>query len=218
MAEQRNETPSLAKVIQDMVAKELMEVHTAMPGVIVSYDYGKNMAVVQPSLKRKFKGGSAAVNLPLISNVPVAFPRMGDAHIRFPINPGDEGQLIFNERSIDKWSTLGGTVDPEDPRKFHLSDAVFFPGPNSTPKAMKSKAKQTSIEIKNQKAWIEIMPNGKFKITDGSDEVLLIIKDFLESVNAAFTETLLGPMPLVPPQVYNQWVKLIQRIEKLRGQ
>lgn len=217
MADERRETPSLAKVMQDMIDKHLMDVHTSMPGLVVSYDFDKNLAVIQPALQRKFKN-SESQNLPLISNVPIYFPGTSDSHIRFPIKAGDEGTIIFQERSIDRWASLGGTVDTLDTRKFHLSDAIFLPGKLSQVKKFQSKAKKTSIEIKNGKSWIEILPNGKFKFTDGADEVLLIIRDFLVSVNEATTETLLGPQYLIPPAIRQQWLQLIDRIEKLRSE
>lgn len=182
MAETRKETPSLAKVIEDMVDKKLMDVHTAMPGVVLSYDYEKNLAVIQPSLKRKFKN-SDSVNLPPISNVPVYFPSTKNAHIRFPIQAGDEGQIIFQERSIDLFTSLGGTVDTNDTRKFHLSDAVFLPGKLSQKQQFKSKAKKTSVEIKNDKGWIEVLPNGKFKVTNGTVELLNLLRMLLISLN-----------------------------------
>lgn len=215
MAEDRKETPSLAKVIQDMVDKQLMDLHTAMPGTIVSYDYGTNMAVVQPALKRKFKN-TAATNLPLISNVPVYFPSVGKAHIRFPVKAGDEGQIVFQERSIDKWMSLGGQVDPEDPRKFHLSDAVFYPGKLSQVSPYASKSKQTSIEIKNEKSWIEIFPNGKFKVTDGTNELFDLLVQLCQAILDARTNTILGPQPLIHLQDQFRVIKL--KLEKLRGQ
>lgn len=216
MAEERKETPSLAKVMQDMVDKQLMDVHTSMPGTIISYDYASNMAVIQPSLKRKFKQSSSSINLPPISNVPVCFPSVGKAHIRFPLNSGDEGEIVFQERSIDKWLSLGGTIDPEDTRKFHLSDAIFFPGKLSSKNSYKSKAKKTSIEIKNDKSWIEVYPNGKFKLTDGTEELFDLLVQLCQAILDARTNTIFGPQPLINLQ--NQFFVIRQKLEKMRGQ
>jgi hypothetical protein len=213
---ERKETPTWTQVILDMIEKRLVDMHTAMPGEVISYDYDTNLATVRPMIKRKFKAMAEAVELPSITNVPVAFPRMGEGHLRFPVAAGHEGQIIFQERSIDKWVASGGAVDPEDSRKFHLSDAVFVPGLTSQSNPIKSKAKKTSLELKMNKGYIEITPGGKFKIANNEEELLTIMLDFLESVNAAFTETLLGPQPLVPPVQYQQWLQLIERIKKLK--
>ena len=122
-------TPSLIETLRTVIDGRLCELHTSLPAEIVSYDYAKNTAVVKPLLKRKYKNQSP-VELPTISDVPVAFPRMGEGHLRFPVNKGDTGQIIFNERSIDGWKVSGGNIDPQDPRKHSLSDAVFYPGLN----------------------------------------------------------------------------------------
>lgn len=215
MAEGRGETLSLTANMLKMIDRVLMEMNTAMPGYILSYDYEKNLAVVQPGLKRKFKGSDPEL-LPPISNVPVCFPRMGEAHIRFPVNPGDEGQLVFQQRSIDEWIDLGGAAYPADSRKFHLSDAVFYPGLNSQKTPVKSKAKKTSIEIKNKKSWIEIYPNGKFRITDGTEELIDLLVQLCQAILDARTNTIFGPQPLIHLQ--QQFLVIRQKLEKLRGQ
>lgn len=215
MAEERKETPSWTKVIQDMVDKQLMDTHTAMPATVVSYDYDKNLAVVQPALKRKFKKDPAAVSLPLITNVPVCFPRMGKGHIRFPVNAGDEGAVVFQERSIDRWLSLGGAVDPEDSRKHHLSDAIFFPGLTSQVNVMSSKAKKTSLEIKNDKGWIEIMPNGRFKVTNGSEELFETLVQLVQAILDSRTNTIFGPQPLI--HIQDHFRVVLAKLEKLKG-
>jgi hypothetical protein len=169
----RQETPSLAKVIQDLVEKRLVDVHTSMPCKVVSYDEDTGLAVVQPALKRKFAGTGLA-DLPTISNVPVCFPRMGKATLVFPVNPGDEGELHFAERSIDSWLT-GGADQADDLRKHDLSDATFWPGLTSQPNKLKRKGKKTSAELRYNEQWIELLGNGKFKIANGKAELLNLI-------------------------------------------
>lgn len=216
MADARKETPTLTKVLEDMIDKKMFDIHTSMPATIVSYDYDKNMAVVQPALKRKFKVNPSATPLPLISNVPVWFPSVGKAHIRFPINAGDEGDIMFQERSIDNFISSGGTVDTNDPRTHHLSDAIFFPGKLSQVNKYESKAKKTSIELKNGKSWIEVYPNGKFKVTDGSNELFDLLVQLCQAILDARTNTILGPQPLINLQ--NQFFVIKEKFEKLRGQ
>ena len=62
------------------------------------------------------------------SRVPVCFPGSGGWKVTFPISKGDTGLLIFCSRSIDRWLSEGGSVDPQDDRTHDLSDAVFVPG------------------------------------------------------------------------------------------
>jgi hypothetical protein len=214
MAEdQRQETPSLTKIIEDMVDKRLIDVHTSMPATVVSYDYGTNLAVVQPKLKRKTKG-QGLIDLPKISNVPVCWPRMGMAHLRLPVTAGDEGEIHFAERSIDSWLS-GGEDDGTDLRKHDLSDATFWPGLWSQSNPAKSKAKKTSIEIKNGKGWVEIMANGQFKITDGTEEVLDLMVQLCQAILDARTNTMLGEQPLIHLQ--DQFRVIMKKLKQLRG-
>lgn len=214
----RKETPSLTKNILDLINQQLVETFTAMPGKIVEYDYETNLAVVQPSLKRKFKALEDATLLPLVSSVPVCFPSSKDAYFRLPIAVGDEGELIFQMRSIDAWLENGGEVNPDDPRKFHLSDATFWPGLRSKANPLKSKGKKNSVVIKNAKGWIEIMTSGKFKITNGSEELMRELVRLVEALIQARSLTMLGAQPLVNYVSKEGFPDLKALLEKLKGE
>jgi len=197
----RKNTPTLIQTLQAVIDASLCELHTALPCEVISYDYAKNLAVVQPVLKRKYKNEAEAIELPTISNVPVSFQRMGPAHLRLPIKPGQTGQLVFNERSIDGWLVSGGKIDPQDPRKHSLSDAVFYPGLNPSNKPMASSAAGDSIELKLNGAYLEILNNNKFKITNGSEELLDLVSKLADEViniaaniQISTTNTTFGPM------------------------
>jgi len=126
MAKDRG-TPTLADVMKNTVKAALLDMHTCLPGRIEKVDKNSGKADVQPLLKRKFADGTV-VNLPVIKNAPIATYRAGDAFISLPIKKGDKGMLIFAERSLDLWKLSEGIVNPNDVRKFDLSDAVFYPG------------------------------------------------------------------------------------------
>jgi hypothetical protein len=105
----------------------LNNVHTAMPASIVSYEFQTQKASVQPLLNKVWTDGTTTP-FPVLENVPVIFPRSGGAGLTFPVNSGDTCLLLFIERSTDLWLTQGGQVNPDDPRKFDLSDAVAIMG------------------------------------------------------------------------------------------
>jgi hypothetical protein len=219
----------MLEMIDKVVERNLVETHTALPVEIVSYDHGTNLAVVQPVLKRKYKNESSPVKLPTIANVPVAFPRMGAGHLRFPVNVGDTGQLIVNERSIDGWQVSGGIIDPQDPRRNHLSDGVFYPGLNPNSKAMVSSAPSDSLELKLNGSHFEILGNGKFKITNGKEELFDLLVQLLEKVieemteqgENDFTNTIFGPLQPVNFPAYNlkkvEYQELKTKLESLKG-
>lgn len=196
MTDENKRTRTLAETIQILIDAKLMEIHTSMPAKIVSYNAATNMAVVQPLLKRKYIDEDFPVELPTISNVPIAFPRMGTAWIKFPVNPGDEGKISICERSIDKWLTTGGSVDPDDPRKFSLSDAIFEPGLNSLTNPMFPLGAADSLQIQHGTSNFEITKSGKFKMSGLTDELVALIKEFAELLKATTVDTLGGPAPV----------------------
>lgn len=113
-------------IFRNSVWSVLNTIHTAMPGIVQSYDPATNKATIQPALNKAYETGP--MPMPLMENVPIMFQSGANFAINFPINVGDYVLLVFCERSIDLWKSVGGQVTPDDPRKFHLSDAVAIPG------------------------------------------------------------------------------------------
>lgn len=121
------QTPTLQDMIRGAIEARLANLHTAMPGVVKTYDPKTQTADVQPALKKKYADGEV-VNLPLLTKIPVIFPRTAAGYIHLPLEPDDTVLIIFCERSIDSWRMQGGVIDPADYRKHALSDAVCIPG------------------------------------------------------------------------------------------
>lgn len=112
---------------RQVIAAELADVHTCLPGVIVSYD--GQLATVRPTLDKQLANGEVLA-APQIARVPMCWP-CGDvngakARMTVPLSPGDSVLLHFSERALDDW--LNGTDGaPGDPRQFDLSDAFATP-------------------------------------------------------------------------------------------
>ncbi|WP_373854819.1 Gp138 family membrane-puncturing spike protein [Klebsiella variicola] len=109
----------------------------SIPGIIQSFDPDAVTAVVQPAIKGAEKdesGAEVSVNLPLLVDVPVLFPRGGGCTLTFPVKPGDECLVIFADRCIDFWWQSGGIQEPVDERMHDLSDAFCIVGPQSQAK------------------------------------------------------------------------------------
>lgn len=113
-------------IIRETIWSVLNNVHTAMPGIVKAYDPATNKATIQPALNKNYQSGP--IEMPLMENVPIMFQAGSNFAINFPINEGDYVLLVFCERSIDLWKSVGGQVTPTDPRKFNLSDAIAIPG------------------------------------------------------------------------------------------
>lgn len=124
------------------------KIRGAMPGRVEKYDAAKQFAKVKPllqALQRNADGSTTSVSLPVVNNVPVLFPQGGGLQLRLPVAKGDIVLLVFCDRSLDKWKSKGGEVDPVDLRQHHLSDAVAIAGlPDPA-----SSAPSAAIEIKS---------------------------------------------------------------------
>ncbi|EPU4089193.1 translation initiation factor IF-2 [Klebsiella pneumoniae] len=120
------------------LAQSIMSaMRVSMPGIIQSFDPDAVTAVVQPAIKgaeQDESGAEVSVNLPLLVDVPVVFPRGGGCTLTFPVKAGDECLVIFADRCIDFWWQSGGVQEPVDERMHDLSDAFCIVGPQSQAK------------------------------------------------------------------------------------
>ena len=144
MADKSPNLATLPSTILEGINTKLKDVHTATPGIIVSFNSEQQTASVQPAIKRIFKTIEAdkeilvPTDLPMLINVPIVFPRGGGFSLTFPIAAGDECLLVFAERSIDSWHKFGGVKEPHNKRFHSLSDATAFVGLSSIPNKIPS--------------------------------------------------------------------------------
>lgn len=118
---------TLTEAIQTVIDRVLTGMHTCIPGRIEKYDYTKQQAEVKPLIKTDYNDDTTE-SMPVISNIPVIFPRSNSTIIHFPLEKGDTGLIFFSEKALENWLSLGGESDSGDKRKFDLSDAIFIPG------------------------------------------------------------------------------------------
>ena len=186
-------TPSLAEFVLDAIDSKMLDIHTAIPGIVVKFDAEKQLADIQPALKRKFSE-TQIEPLPVVTNVPVVYPRSSNSIIYFPLVKGDSVLLLFAERSIDRWISKGGIVDPADVRKHHLSDGICVPGLFPSNKAF-SVSKKENLCIEFGDAILTLSQSGKFKIgskSTPSAEVIDILSKTLQELSIA--QTAAGPL------------------------
>lgn len=132
-ADSPNRAPDASSSIERIIEHHLAELHTAMPGIVQKYDASKQLADVQPVFQRLFLDDEDApqtYELPVITDVPVAFPQGGGAYLTFPLAKGDRVLLVFSQRSLDAWKESDGKTQmlPGETRRHHLSDAVALAG------------------------------------------------------------------------------------------
>lgn len=194
-------TPS--SIISESVWSVLSNVHTCMPGIVKEYDAATNKATIQPALNKNYETGP--MDMPVLNNVPILFQSGVNFSINFPINPGDYVLLLFSERSIDLWKSVGGQVTPDDRRKFHLSDAIAIPGLMPFTGNF-SNNNGTDFVISFGDSEIRIEPNGAIQIKTASTvaigsqavELLQQISDTLAGIIAITTTIAVPPGGIGP--------------------
>jgi hypothetical protein len=188
MADKSPNLSTLASNIKQGIDSRLKDLHTSLPGIVESFDSATQLARVQPAIKRIFVTRDEDIeiltplDLPILINVPVIFPRGGGFSLTFPVSKGDECLITFCERSIDDWHQTGKSRSPSA-RRFHsLSDATAFVGlssiPNKIPSystdevqikkddgsAILSIKPDTGIRMQNSNGFVELQADGYFNI------------------------------------------------------
>jgi hypothetical protein len=122
MAETSN---NIVDALIGLVRSQLLDVNTAIPGIIVSYADGK--AKVKPIGKKHYADGES-LDFPVIPSARVCWPSFaqGQAGVKGPVRPGDKCLLVFSQQAID---------GSDDRRMFDLQDvyAVMCDLGNTTP-------------------------------------------------------------------------------------
>lgn len=207
-----NETPTLTQVIKDAIEARLLEVHVSLPAKIVTYDASKQKANVQALIKRTFVSGES-VDLPIFTDLPVAWPRAGKAFLHFPLKPGDFVQVVFSERSLDEWKQTGASVAPKERRKHHLSDGWIVPGGYPFGSPMQG-ADDKDVLLVHDKTEFRLTSGGRFSLKgNGGEELVKILHDFLEVAERATTNTVFGPMKW---NEHGEVKAIRERIKKLK--
>jgi hypothetical protein len=141
-----------------------------LPGRVESYVYNEQRATVKPLIKKMYINGDI-VELPILVNVPIIFPRTMTSGVVFPIIRGDGVLLLFADRSLERWYSSGDDVEPGDSRKFDLSDAVAIPGLYSF-KQENIAENNDDLLIRHKGSKIRIKSSGVVEIQSGVTPLL----------------------------------------------
>lgn len=174
---QGSTTPTLTEVFKQALDSFAAEMRVSAPAEVVRYDHKKQLVDVRPYHKKKYRDGKTA-DAPIIYNVPVAFPRAGEAFISLPIGVGHTVMLVFSDRSLEKWLSSGASGEPDDTRKHHVSDAVAIPGGypfSNTAKVSNAK----DLIVKNKNLEMRIRKDGKMQVINQKTEMLKTVLDYM---------------------------------------
>lgn len=144
------------------------QIWTALPSVVTAVDLSKQTVSAQPAIQGNISapdGSSQSVNLPLLVDVPIVWPRAGGFALTFPIAAGDEVLVVFASRCIDSWWQSGGIGVQAEVRMHDLSDGFAVLAPTSQPKKLGG-VSSSNVQLRDEAGttYVEISPGGKIKL------------------------------------------------------
>jgi len=157
--------PDIVQVMDMWLNNRLDNVHTSLPGKIISYSgHATRKAKVQPLIKLR-NSHNKLLKINPIENVPIIFPSTKTFNLLFPLKKNDGVMLHFFESSIGNFiNSSGEIVDADDKRRFDLADCVATPGLWST--------NTTPTAPENDNDFFLSFQNALLQITDKDNEIL----------------------------------------------
>lgn len=207
------ETNKLTDVLENALSVFFEDIHTCMPGRIESYDFKSQKASVKPLLKKEYLDGEV-LDLKVIGNVPVIFPRTKHAGITFPVEKGDGCLLLFSERAIERWKLSGNNSSPGDHRRYSLSDAICLVGLFSL-NSKNIASNNDDTQIHNNGQTITIKKNGDIDV--GGSSLLKLVNETFLSIFDSHTHVYApgpgSPIPTGPPVPISSSVNLTSKVK-----
>lgn len=133
--------PDLSLLFQNKKFELKSEMNCIGIGTIVAFDVSDLTVTVQINYLRVIYGGAAqaAPNNDSVINQTISYPQLvkcplmissgGSSYLSFPIVPGDQCVIFFNDRDIDTWWSTGSPNSAPNTNRVHdLSDALIFVG------------------------------------------------------------------------------------------
>ena len=120
-----------ATLFDEILTARMAQFHVAFPARVESFDKAAQTVDVTPQLKIAYpdgEGGYTHKALPVLPNVPVAFPRSGSFFVSFPLAKGDFVLVVVCDRSLQAWRDKGQAVEPGDLALHPLDGAIAIPG------------------------------------------------------------------------------------------
>lgn len=157
---QRIEDPE--ENLRAAIEQHLSRFWTSAMGRVVSFDAVKQTASIQLTVKSYFKqedGTRKAVDVPILTDVPVQFPGAGGQTMTFPVKAGDEAMVNFMSRASDVQQQSGGDQQPSDASMGGLSHPRAMLGFRSNPRAL-TNVSTTATEVRSDDGNTKISLSG----------------------------------------------------------
>lgn len=157
----------MSEVIEALQKKITTNLRVAMPAIIKKYDFKTQKADVQIDIKELYHDGSHS-DYPMISGVPIIFPKSGGASITMPVKVGDGCLLVFLDRDARSWLLGSSGGVPQSRRVHHLSDAVAIIGLNPFSKVSAAENNE-DVLLQFSDSKIRLKPGGIIDIHNAKE-------------------------------------------------
>lgn len=177
------------QTINNAVLTQLLETHTAIPGIIDKFDAEKQTAEVRPALKVLYAPDNEVAGKPqwvpatLCVDVPVVFPGNANYMLTFPVKQGDECLLVFAERCINHWFTQGGVQEQEELTHHDASDAIAVMGLRSQPNKI-TDFNNNNLQLRNADGDVVVTLDENGKITVDVSGTTMLVEDGKVTIRA----------------------------------
>lgn len=151
-----------SNLIHTLTRKISGAIRVSMPGTIEEYDFKSQKASVKIDMQESYDGDTS-VDYPVLTDVPVIFPKSGGASFTMPVERGDSCLVFFLDRDIGKWLLGASNAVPSSRRYHNLNDAVALMGlsPFTSPSAAEN---NTDVLLSYDGSNITLKPKGEIDI------------------------------------------------------
>lgn len=143
---------TFAELLDGKAARTSAGIRVSQPALVKAFNAKDGTCDVLPLLPDDYVDRTnqrQLLPLGLISNVPIAYPQGGGFRLTWPLTPEvDQVELLFNDRSLERWKSTGQMVDPIDVRRHHQNDAVAVAG-LSKPGSLQVDPKNVVLTLSN---------------------------------------------------------------------
>ena len=209
----------ISRLVNNVINRRLVDLHTALPGIVEKFDPLTLTADIQIAIKRQTTDGEEE-EIAVLPSIPIVYPRTESFSFFYPLEAGDTVQLIFNERALDnfKFGSKGDIASPSSVPRFHnYMDAVAIPSIVPFSEGVTNfnlfRRQSTSAFIAHAGGFMGIDSTGKIYLgkEDGTENEPLVLGTVLTSamgdlydkvstllakVDAGFTKLAAGPIAL----------------------
>lgn len=120
------DSDTLAGVLQHVLRKASMSDDSMLPAKVIRYDREENRVQVQFMITM-ITTDDIQIPRAQIASIPVLLLGGGNFSLSFPLNPGDLGWVLANDRDISLFLQSMAQSPPNSDRVKNFSDSVFIP-------------------------------------------------------------------------------------------